>query len=73
MDTFQLYPSFQWCISVVSLLSFDVLMQSDTCYIFNKDRSDLPDMYTRAQGRAALKDDWGHIRQITTADVTYVM
>ena len=33
-------------------------------------RSDLPDMYARAQGRAASK---GECRQIMTAHVTYVM
>ena len=36
-------------------------------------RSDLPDMYTRARGRAAPSGECGHIRQITTAHVTYVM
>ena len=34
-------------------------------------RSDLPDMYTQARGRAV--PECGHIRQITTAHVTYVM
>ena len=36
-------------------------------------RSDLPDMYARALGRAVPKSECRHIRQITTAYVTYVM
>ena len=36
-------------------------------------KSDLPDMYARARGRAAPEGECGHIRQITTAHVTYVM
>ena len=36
-------------------------------------RGDLPDMYARARGRAAPEGECGHIRQITTAHVTYVM
>ena len=36
-------------------------------------RSDLPDMYARARGRAAPEGECRHIRQITTAHVTYVM
>ena len=42
-------------------------------YICNMGRSDLPDMYARARGRAAPEGECGHIRQITTAHVTYVM
>ena len=34
-------------------------------------RGDLPDMYARARGRAAPECECGHIRQITTAHVTY--
>ena len=36
-------------------------------------RSDLPDMYAQVRGCAALEGECGHIRQITTAHVTYVM
>ena len=36
-------------------------------------KSDLPDMYAQARGRAAPEGECGHIRQITTAHVTYVM
>ena len=36
-------------------------------------RSDLPDMYAQARGRAAPEGERGHIRQITTAHVTYAM
>ena len=43
------------------------------CYICNMGRSDLPDMYARARGRAAPEGERGHIRQITTAHVTYAM
>ena len=32
---------------------------------------DLPDMYARVRGHAAPEGDCGHIRQITTAHVTY--
>ena len=46
---------------------------SALCYICNMGRSDLPDMYARARGRAAPECECGHIRQITTAHVTYVM
>ena len=31
------------------------------CYICNIGRSDLPDMYARAQGRAAPEGECGHI------------
>ena len=34
-------------------------------------RSDLPDMYTR--GHTAPEGECGHIRQITTTHVTYIM
>ena len=43
------------------------------CYICNMARSDLPDMYTQARECAALEGECGHIRQIMTAYVTYVM
>ena len=46
---------------------FDPPTQSDTRYICNMGKSDLPDMY------AAPECECGHIRQITTAHVTYVM
>ena len=36
-------------------------------------KSNLPDMYARARGRAAPEGECGHIRQIMTAHVTYVM
>ena len=36
-------------------------------------KRDLPDMYARAQGRAAPKGECGHIRQIPAAHVIYVM
>ena len=36
-------------------------------------RSDLPDMYARAQGRTTPEGKCRHIRQIMTAHVTYVM
>ena len=36
-------------------------------------RSDLPDMYALAQGPAAHEGKCGHITQIMTAHVTYVM
>ena len=55
------------------LVSFDLRCESVTCYICNMGRSDLPDMYARARGRAAPECECGHIRQITTAHVTYVM
>ena len=35
--------------------------------------SDLPDMYAQARGHSAPEGECGHIRQITTAHVTYVM
>ena len=38
----------------------------------NMGRSDLPDMYARAREHAAPEGESGHIRQITTAHVTYV-
>ena len=43
------------------------------CYICNMGRRDLPDMYARARRRAAPEGECGHIRQIPTAHVTYVM
>ena len=36
-------------------------------------RSDLPDMYARAQGLTVPEGRCGHIRRIKTAHVTYVM
>ena len=45
----------------------------NTYYICNMGRSDLPDMYVRAQGRAVPEGKCGHIRQITTLHVVYVM
>ena len=42
-------------------------------YICNMGRSNLPNMYTRALGRAAPEGECGHIRQIMAAYVTYVM
>ena len=44
-----------------------------TSYICNMGRSDFPDMYARARGRTAPEGECRHIRQITTAHVTYVM
>ena len=41
--------------------------------VCNMGKSDLPDMYARAQGRTVPKGECGHISQITTAHVTYVM
>ena len=35
-----------------------------TCYICNMGRRDLPDMYARAQGRAAPEGECGHILDI---------
>ena len=43
------------------------------CYMCNMGEGDLPDMYARARGRAASEGGCGHIRQITTAHITYVM
>ena len=43
------------------------------CYICNMGKSDLPDMYAWARGCAAPEGECGHIRQITTTHVTYVM
>ena len=36
-------------------------------------KKDLPDMYAQAWGRTVPEDKFGHIRQIPTAHVTYVM
>ena len=33
----------------------------------------MPDMYAQAQGHPAPEGECGHIRQIMTAHVTYVM
>ena len=36
-------------------------------------RSDLPDMYAQARGRAAPEGECGHIRQITAVHVSYIL
>ena len=48
-------------------------MYVHTCYICNMGRSDLPDIYAQARGCAAPEGECGHIMQITTVHVTYVM
>ena len=57
-------PSYKVCIA---------LIESELCYICNIGRRNLPDMCTQARGRAAPKGKCGHIRQVLTAHVTYVM
>ena len=60
-------------ISTEDKCSYIIAIHLTTCNICNMGRSNLPDMYTQARGHAAPENGCGHIRQITTAYVTYVM
>ena len=65
------------CYGIISLAAI-VLPRTGSShelslYICNMGRRDLPHMYAQAQGHAAPKVEWQHIRQIPTAHITYIM